>query len=408
MISMFNHIHTRVATGIQANTINPAGMKSLLTKLQGDESMSGIRSIWAGFVKTWNEALPDEATKIRADLVQLKKLEETVRKHVPAEKTAVAGRPYTQETAWAAYNEEYKGNRSESAHNALMTYVNGDLTPYVQSFQIITAEGSGLSREKARQMVLQRSLVDFVSDGQRRKTPAETNKAIMGCTTSYFDDHPAESAQEVAFIMKTPVKVDIGVIKNVTVLTVSAPALDDAKHPIWNNFVDQEGKLKQDVYRKHYSSMCSLIKKTSDQNPEKRVVISAVGMGAFLSALSKDQQEVARDIAADQLARLAAELKAKGRTVAYSDINTHTSNAVKIQKSVMAQGMAPLPFVGKMPGPWMNEDDLCINPGDPHSCAGNGGTKDWSVEGFLGAASLMSDIHVQVAINAQLEKTAQQ
>lgn len=414
MSSMLSHVDSRIDFRMTNKPEDLLGMKSLLIKLQGKESMQGMHSIWEKFASTWNQRLPNGVSKIPTNLVHFDKLQTKIKTRLPAdylpvEKALKAALPYNQETAWAAYNEEYKKFRIETLHNKLMDFAKKDWTSYIQSFKIITADGSGLSADTAQQMVLQRSLVDFVSFPTRNKTAPETNKAILGCTNSYFDDHPAESAQEVAFIMKTPMIVDgVNAIKNVTVLTLTAPPLDDTNHPIWNNFVDEKGKLNEEVYSKHYRSLCSLIKQASDQNPDKRVVMSAVGMGAFVSALSPDQQEVARDIAANHLAQLAKALSDEGRHVAYSDINVSSQNAVKIQKSVIKNGMAPLHFVGKLPGDWMNDGDLYINAGDPHSCAGNGGSRDDSLEGKLGRFNLMSDIHVQVAINAQLAKTAQQ
>lgn len=423
MTSMLSQLETRIAYSIKDDDQGLASMKSLLIKLQGNESMQSMRDIWKTFASAWNKDLPEGVTTIETDLVHFKRLEEKVAvrlpvdhppvnllpvNHLPVEKVSKAALPYNQENAWAAYNKEYEQYRIEDVHNKLMDSAKGDLAPYVKSFEFITAEGSKLSPETARQMVLQRSLVDFVGLGGRRKTLEETNMAIMGCKKSYFDENPTQSAQEVAFIMKTPIFLSNSTIKTVTVLTVAAPALDSKNNPVWGDFVGDDGQLDKDVYRQHYHSLCTLIKQASGQNQDKRVVISAVGMGAFIEALSKDQQDAAKVIAADELAQLAKELVADGRAVAYTDVKIDTENAQIIQKSVVGKGMNELPYAGKLTDDWMNENDLYINAGDPHSCAGNGGNRDASLEGRLGRYSLMSDIHVQVAINAQLAKTTQQ
>lgn len=414
MKQMLSHIHNRLDSELQKHPRDLAGMKSLLIKLQGNENMPSMRDAWANFARALNETLPDRVSKLDVSLPHFDQLEKTIpdepkiQPHLSIEKKSKAALPYNQETASAAYNQEYLKFRLSTTHQKLMDSANNDLTPYVQSFKIITTDDSGLSEEKAQQMVLQRSLVDYVSGTERQKTDPETNRAILGCERSYFDEHPEQSPQDVAFIMDTPMHLTDGSIKKVTVLTVSAPALDSKSNPVWDDFVDGNGKLKKDVYARHYRSLCTLIRQASDQNPDKRVVISAVGMGAFLEALSDDQQAVARDIAAEQLAQLAIELRTQGRTVAYADIREVTENSKKIQGSLSSKGADQLTFVGKLTDTWTNENDLYINAGDPHSCAGNGGKLDNSVEGYLGRNSLMSDIHVQVAINAQLAKNAQQ
>lgn len=423
MVQMLSHIHTQVDRSTQEDNKNLSGMKSLLIKLQGNESMQSMRDIWKTFASAWNKDLPEDATTIETDLLHFKSLEDKVAahlpvdhppvnlppvNHLPVEKVSKAALPYNQENAWAAYNQEYSRFRFPTTHENLMIFADNDLTQYVNSFGIITAKDSGLSEEKAQQMVLQRSLVDFVSPPVRIKTDPKTNRAILGCERSYFDDHPEESPQQVAFIMDTPMCLEDNTIKKVTVLTVVAPALDSKQNPVWGDFVDGNDELKKDVYRKHYRSLCTLIKEASDRYPHKRVVISPVGTGTFLCALSYDQQEVARDIAANQLAELAIDLRDLGRNVAYTDLQMETGNSTKIMQSLLDKSQEVLTYAGALTGSWMNENDLYINAGDPHSCAGNGGSKDNSLEGKLGRYSLMSDIHVQVAINAQLAKTTEQ
>ena len=73
------------------------------------------------------------------------------------------------------------------------------------------------------------------------------NASVLGNQKSYVSSHPGSAAvkpgNQVSLAMNTPLRRADGVVKNVTVLSSPAPALDSSMQPEWSSYVDAQGKL---------------------------------------------------------------------------------------------------------------------------------------------------------------------
>jgi hypothetical protein len=144
-----------------------------------------------------------------------------------------------------------------------------------------------------------------------------------------------------------------------------------------------------------------------DNQPCKRVVLSAIGAGEFLKMLNGASKGQAREIIATALAEVTEQLASEGIVVGFSDLNDMFCQQIagKLPEGVSIQFLGALPRNPGFEGPtkdWIEEGDLLLIPGDAASLAGNGLSLDTSFEGYTGRNSLMSIQHTLAITAARL------
>ncbi len=153
--------------------------------------------------------------------------------------------------------------------------------------------------------------------------------------------------------------------KEIACLSLPAPALDSSDQPHYEYYMSS-GRLDGKKYEREIAFLFSCIEQAIMDNREsafgnkglKRVVLSKFGQGAFLGALTKEDQQIARAAYSVQLERFLSD--------------------VEEIEVVMSDG-----DILKM----AREGDLIINAWDPHSAPGNGNDADHSFDGAMGKGS---------------------
>ncbi len=224
---------------------------------------------------------------------------------------------------------------------------------------------------------------------------SDLNKAVLGNEKSFISanaDHDAvKPGNQVSLAMNTVLLRADGTPVKVTVLSSPAPALDSSLQPEWDKYVDAGGKLKPDAYQKSMDAIKDHILSCAASHAGKRVVLTGIGTGAFLSGLPEKEKAAARAIVTSVLADTAKELDKLGKQVAFYDRTEtfcETLNAIN-------GGTPDIAFLGKLEGNWERQGDLILNAWDPHSLIGNGLAQDNSADGMLCRHTLL---HLQHAI----------
>lgn len=287
--------------------------------------------------------------------------------------------------------------------HTLLSLHRSDLPALLGSFRVY----SRLSPEVQDKVVYQRQLWN-IQNGTN-STSAAANRETLGVETSYVNKHSAfkgeklppvlEPGNQVAVAMRTPLITNSGTVRNVVVLSCVAPALDSFEQPDFDIYVnaneDNEGiphhRLKQEAYLDAFNAIAEQVMQCSNDNPQcKRVVIPAVGLNSFLSALMSGQKEIAIGIGQKVLAKLVTDLRASGKEVVFTDDKNPSPRMDGINEIL---GSPPLTLAGAIPGDWIKDDDLLVNAWDPHSLVGNKLAKDNSIDGYIGRNSLLHFMH---------------
>jgi hypothetical protein len=226
------------------------------------------------------------------------------------------------------------------------------------------------------------------------------NLRVLGYDMSFLRKNPQalkDAKNHVSVSMDVPLWVGHG-YRNVTILSVYAPALCDDKTPAWNVYVNNKGVLDSQTYKNAFSSMADQIIACAclPNNNGKRVVLSAVGMGNFVEGLGNKQKERAQKIAASQFAKCIRDLRHKGVDVAYTDTEEKSEFWNKVNSLLKARKGPPIEYAGKVPGEWITDRDIIVNANDPSQMAGY--PDGLGIDGALGRNSPMHAVHAMAAI----------
>jgi hypothetical protein len=251
---------------------------------------------------------------------------------------------------------------------------------------------STLSEEKALAMATVRDWMNI-----KMKCPSEVkNEDSIGCKKSLArtgDTDVISPGNQLSLCIKTPIICDDGNARQVDILSCIAPALDTHKQPEFKNFVDGKEQsnylLKIDAYKESLNTIKAQIIETAISKKPPRVVLSAIGTNAFLSALPDDQRDIALDMISTMLAEVARELHAKNIPVAFTALDNTFCEQIN-QKN---RDQPKIHVEGAIPGNWIKDGDLILNAWDSHSLLGNGLAKDNSIDGFIGRSSLIHFMH---------------
>ncbi len=254
---------------------------------------------------------------------------------------------------------------------------------------------STLGEEKAIQMATTRDVFNIAMNTSNEKT----NENSIGCPKSLAragDKEVIEPGKQISLCINTPIDCGNGEVKEISVLSCIAPALDTNGQPEFEKYVTgkttSEYKLKGQDYQISLNTIKQQILETVREKKPPRVILSAIGANAFVSALPDPEREVARNMIANMLAETARELGAMGIEIGFTDVREEFCS--KINK-INANG-PKIEVLGKIPGDWIKNRDLLLNAWDTHSLLGNGLGADSSLDGYIGRSSLIHFMHALI------------
>ena len=254
---------------------------------------------------------------------------------------------------------------------------------------------STLSEEKAIQMATTRDVFNIAMNTLNE----EINENSIGCPRSLGragDKEVIEPGKQISLCINTPIDCGNGDVKEISVLSCIAPALDTNGQPEFEKYVTgkktSEYKLKRQDYQLSLSTIKQQILETAREKNPPRVILSAIGANAFLSALPDHEREVARNMIANMLAETARELGAMGIEIGFTDVNENFCGRIN---TINANGPT-IKVLGKIPGDWIKNRDLLLNAWDTHSLLGNGLGADNSLDGYIGRSSLIHFMHALI------------
>lgn len=170
--------------------------------------------------------------------------------------------------------------------------------------------------------------------------------------------------------------------KEVACLSLPAPALDSPNQPHYEYYM-KTGKLDAEKYEQEMEFLFKTIEKVVRDHKDsafggkgiKRIVLSRFGQGAFLAALSKEDQKVAHHAYKRQMAIFLNKIKDIDLEIVMSEYS-HPGPDIWHDKMIIGDIIKTA-----------QEGDLIINAWDPHSAPGNGNDADHSFDGAMGKGS---------------------
>jgi len=254
---------------------------------------------------------------------------------------------------------------------------------------------STLGEKKTIQMATTRDVFNIAMNTSDEKT----NENSIGCLSSLAradDKEVIEPGKQISLCINTPIDCGNGEVKEISVLSCIAPALDTSKQPEFKKYVTgeitSEYKLKRQDYQLSLDTIKQQILETAKEKKPPRVVLSAIGANAFLGALPDPEREAARNMIANMLADTARELGTMGIEIGFTDVHEEFCSRIN---EINANG-PKIEVLGKIPGDWIKNRDLLLNAWDTHSLLGNGLGTDNSLDGFIGRSSLIHFMHALI------------
>ncbi len=254
---------------------------------------------------------------------------------------------------------------------------------------------SNLGEKKAIQIATTRDVFNIAMNTFNEKT----NENSIGCPKSLAradDKEVIEPGKQISLCIDTPIDCGNGEVKEISVLSCIAPALDTNGQPEFEKYVTgkttSKYKLKRQDYRLSLDTIKQQILETAREKKPPRVILSAIGANAFVSALPDPEREVARNMIANMLAETARELGAMGIEIGFTDVKEDFCGRIN---TINANGPT-IKVLGKIPGDWIQNRDLLLNAWDTHSLLGNGLGADNSLDGYIGRSSLIHFMHALI------------
>jgi hypothetical protein len=169
--------------------------------------------------------------------------------------------------------------------------------------------------------------------------------------------------------------------KEVACLSLPAPALDSVKQPHYDYYM-KTGRLDAKKYENEIAFLFRSIEKVVRDHKDtafdgkgiKRLVLSKFGQGAFLTALSGIDRQIAQNAYKQQMAIFLDRVKDVDLEIVMSEyfLPSNGWHDHMIIGDIIETGQ---------------ERDLIINAWDPHSAPGNGNDADRSFDGAMGKGS---------------------
>jgi len=306
---------------------------------------------------------------------------------------------YVLEFIYAEKGDSWYKYASQEQRELLENVSMDDLTKLLQSLKLY----GGPQGEAGWRFFCERTVYD-VNGAKPRK---RDNRRVLGCDGSYFrGDAPQmghlEPRFRPAWCMDTLIKRPDRDPVHATVLTVTAPALDNDKQADARVFKHSNGSLNEPRYASAMNTIAQQILECSNDHPELGDVgISAAGMGAFLEGLKPSDQRTAMQCGVMAYADLAGELMRRGKKPVFLGkkddpfwklVNVELKKREK--SSVMYLGLVPACITKKVA-----QRTLFVSSGDFSALGGNACYADRkTVEGAFGMSSLLHFQHALASI----------
>lgn len=312
-----------------------------------------------------------------------------------------------------------------------------EITNQLASMQVI----SFLPEQEAKDVLFNRDAFHcppalLASENLNQQMLKSSGSAVRSGKEKY-----RQPSNQVSVLLDTLFKCDgNGPTVPVSVLSVSAPALDDKEaatnainsRPVkfarpemqtYIDFTSASGTVAPVFNQKNYQIACETIRShvvkgaqlhSTNQNSSGRVIMCAYGVKAFLSALREvidpkygtTYAKIATEIMAQEFAKTVIELRNMGQEVSFSDVSKHVDGRQEficqdfwdlVNASLQSMGQDPLQsvngFDSKLGQNWVKKGDLIVNAWDPDSLLGNALKLDNSFDGHLGLRTLIHLIH---------------
>jgi len=259
----------------------------------------------------------------------------------------------------------------------------------VESFTMYTA----LPTDIATKMATERELVNIEMKGKS----ASENKQVLGQEKSLArrDSTVVQPGNQLSLATKTKIRCENGTLKEIILLSESGPALDVASQPEVEIYTYKSLFGGRKLHRRKFATALDTLKShtlacAAGEKNCGRVVLAAIGAANFLELLDEKHKQYAQDMIARMLAEVVIELRKQGKEVGFTDINN--TFCEKINAKIDEKELH-IKVLGRIPGNWINNDDLMLNAWDPSSLLGNGLAADNSLDGFYGRNSLIPFQH---------------
>jgi hypothetical protein len=235
--------------------------------------------------------------------------------------------------------------------------------------------------------------------------PSNVNETVLGNARAAMRDLPQARVpgNQLALLMRTPMWTVHGTPRDLEkesaasplILSVCAPALDDADEPEWEEYVDRQGALKADAYTLAMATISEQIVEAALRYPDHKVVLSAFGMDNYIGHLQGEAKASACDIGVANMRALIARLQELKKPLGYTD----RAQDLPFWQQVNQGLTTAIGYEGKVPGTWINDKTMIVNAWDPCSLVGNGCKADDSMDGFVGRNSLVHEAHAHAILS---------
>lgn len=288
-----------------------------------------------------------------------------------------------------------KNSFSDAQRQQLEKLTHGELAALIRSVKLL----GGPSDERVRmRLFAQRSLYDM----NTMPTPKDVNVLCLGCEGSYFRTLDSKSKhlrpdKRLSWAMDVIFHGAEGDRFRMRILTVVGPQLDSPKSGEWPLYMNEDKTLKEEPYGVAISTMLKHVEQCFKDEGQKRVVLCAAGLDAFIGALSESEKKKAKAVAVQFYADAVASWSKADIEVLYAG-----KKSDEFWGSVAEQSKVKVECFGNIPEDVTEdnaEETLFVNAGDNGALGGNRGDSDHSIEGKgYGANSTVHPTHALVVI----------
>jgi hypothetical protein len=250
--------------------------------------------------------------------------------------------------------------------------------------------GNQLSKQDAKKVIFQREPTNIAMGANQYNK--QRLKQLFGYETSVYNEAEAKKSDGSKF-KELPNTASVYAEtymwdppggkskKEIACLSLPAPALDSKIQPHYDYYMG-DGLLNTEKYAKEMEFLFKTIERALKDNQDsafegkgiKRLFLCRFGQGAFLGALSPQDQQKAQKIYLTEMNKFLKNIQNTGVEVVMSEYMK--PNEVWLDNMIIGDIIKTA-----------QEGDLIVNAWDPHSAPGNGNDADKSFDGAMGKGS---------------------